>query len=47
MNRLLFPEREDAHALRVLSQLTSESERLQIEARLDPFVQSVKVRDTL
>ena len=43
MNRLLFPEPEDAHALCVLPQITSESERLQIECRLNDFVESLRV----
>ncbi|GAM86710.1 hypothetical protein ANO11243_047290 [Dothideomycetidae sp. 11243] len=41
-NRVLFPDRKDAHELRTPRDVVSESEHAQIEARLDGFVRDLK-----
>jgi tRNA A64-2'-O-ribosylphosphate transferase len=43
LNRLLFPERLDMHSLQTSELAVSNSEHSQIEARLEGFVQHVKV----
>ena len=44
MNRLLFPDELESHVLRTPPSVVGLSEHSQIEARLDGFLESLKVR---
>lgn len=43
MNRVLFPEKSEYHAVRLPPNYLGESEESQIEDRIDGFVDSLKV----
>ena len=43
MNRVLFPDLQSAHGLRVPRNVVSESEKAQIEGRLEGWVGDLKV----